>query len=443
MQYCKRCLYPENHPLNIAFDEEGVCSGCRVHEEKDALDWNDRGKKLKNIFEHFRSESRQHYDCIIPVSGAKDSYFIVHTVKNVYGMKPLLVTYNKQYNTELGIRNLAYLRTLFDCDILTLTVDPATAKKITRVTMVKMGSLYWHCLAGQTVFPVQIAVRFKIPLIVWGVHQGCDQVGMFSHLDEVEMTRKYRKEHDLMGYEAEDLVDPSLGLPAKDVRSFVYPDDKEIERVGVRGIYLGNYIRWDSKAQHEAMIRLYGYETTAQERTFDTYNDVDCYHYSDLHDYIKFLKYGYGKVADHASREIRLRRLTREEGIDLVKTYQNREPKTLKLFLDWIGITEKGFYYFINQRRDARIWEKDERSRWHLKDSIIYHRDDPNVEKVRLPKKEDCHFQLTPLKKLRSAEEKYILIGRGFVDQSRSSQKPPAAEFNETEPMDALKEIKR
>ncbi|MBU0758597.1 MAG: N-acetyl sugar amidotransferase, partial [Nanoarchaeota archaeon] len=372
MRYCKRCLYPENHPLNITFDEEGICSGCRVHEEKDELDWKKRAELLKGIFEKYRNKSQDNYDCIIPVSGARDSYFIVHIVKNVYKMNPLLVTYNKHYNTEIGIRNLAYLRTIFDCDMLNLTINPETVKKITRQTLRLMGSMYWHCIAGQTVFPVQIGVRMKIPLIVWGAHQGCDQVGMFSHLDEVEMTRKYRKEHDLMGFEAEDLIDENFYVYKKDVRQFMYPHDKEIEKVGVRGIYLSNYIRWDTKKQHEDMIRLYGCETFTQERTFDTYNDVDCHHYSDLHDYVKFLKWGYGKVTDHACREIRLKRLTREEGINLVKKYQDLKPQKLKLFLDWLGITERDFYYFINQFRNPRIWEKNKKG-WVLKDSVTLH----------------------------------------------------------------------
>src|SRR5687768_16244049 len=195
MRYCKRCLYPENHPLYITFDKEGICSGCRVHEEKDILDWAPRFQKLKDILLGYQSKSGNNYDCIVPVSGARDSYFIVHTLTKVYGLNPLLVTYNKHYNTRVGIRNFSYLKTIFDCDALTQTCDPEKLKRITRYTLEKMGSMYWHCLAGQTVFPVQIAVRLKIPLIVWGAHQGVDQVGMFSHTDEVEMTRKYRKEH--------------------------------------------------------------------------------------------------------------------------------------------------------------------------------------------------------------------------------------------------------
>ena len=419
MNYCTRCVYPANHPLNITFNQQGVCSGCLIHEEKDKLNWDERAQKLKNILEKYKNKSHENYDCIIPVSGARDSYFIVHTIKNVYGLKPLLVTYNKQYNTEIGIRNLAYLRTIFDCDILTLTLNPDTVKKITRATLRAMGSMYWHCLAGQSVFPVQVAVRFKIPLIIWGAHQGCDQVGMFSHLDEVEMTRKYRKEHDLMGYEAEDLILESMNLSEDDLKPLMYPHDKEIEQVGVRGIYLSNYLRWDSKEQHELMIEKYGYETALQTRTFDTYNDVDCFHYSDIHDYIKFCKLGYGKVTDHVAREIRLHRLTREQGIKHIKDYQTQEPKTLKLFLNWLGITKRGFQYLIDQHRDPRIWQKNEDGTWQLKDSILNHINDPGIDSVRLPLTEtECQFEITKPKKRGPEKQEYTLIGRGFVDNN-------------------------
>lgn len=418
MKYCSRCLYPENHPLNITFDEKGICSGCRVHEEKDSLNWEERGKILEKILNNFKNKSGRNYDCIIPVSGARDSYFIVHTLKNIYKMHPLLVNYNNHYNTKLGIRNLAYLKTLFGCDLVTSTVSPQSVKKITRMTLKKNASMYWHCLAGQTVFPVQVAVKFKIPLIVWGVHQGCDQVGMFSHLDEVEMTRKYRKDHDIMGYEAEDLVSKSEGLTCEDVRPFKYPHDKEIERVGVRGIYLGNYIRWDSKKQHESMIKLYGYETVEQRRTFDTYNDVDSFHYSDLHDYIKFLKWGYGKVTDHACREIRLKRLTREEGIGLVKKYQQMppDPGRLALFLKWLEMDKKELFELIDARRDPRVWQKKDDGQWHLSDSVENHAKDPGVDEARLEKKEGCDFIVTPSRDPRSVENEYVLIGRGWVE---------------------------
>ena len=417
MKYCRRCLYPANHPLHITYDKDGVCSGCRVHEEKDALDWTERKEKLRALLNQFRTKTRAAHDCIIPVNGARDSYFIVHLVKNVFNMHPLLVTYNKQYNTQTGIRNLAYLRTIFGCDIMTMTVSPERAKRITRESLQKKGSMYWHCLAGQTVFPVQIAVKFRIPLIVWGAHQGIDQVGMFSHLDEVEMTRKYRKEHDLMCLEAEDLVREAKDLTPGDMEQFSYPHDKEIEAVGVRGIYLNNYIRWDTKAQHELMIKMYGYETLAQQRTFDTYNDVDCFHYSGVHDFIKSLKWGYGKATDHACREIRLKRMTREEGIEMVRRYQNVTPNDLPLFLGWIGMNKREFWDCINRHRDPAVWYQDDGGEWRLKDSILNHQFDEGVQEVRLGKKESCEFIVTPAKDTRAIEDNYVLMGRGWVDR--------------------------
>jgi N-acetyl sugar amidotransferase len=419
MKVCSRCLYTELHPLNITFDDDGVCSGCRVHEEKDSLEWNKRAEKLKSILHSYRNTSGNNYDCIVPVSGARDSYFIVHTLKKVYGMNPLLVTYNKHYNTDVGIRNLANLRIKLNCDIMTLTVNPETVKKITRATLRRLGSIYWHCLAGQTVYPVQMAVKFKIPLIVWGAHQGIDQVGMFSHTDEIEMTRKYRKEHDLMGLEAEDLVDAFDGIQEQDIRPYQYPHDVEIERVGVRGIYLNNYIRWDTKAQHESMMKLYDYESAPQTRTFDTYNDVDCFNYSDVHDWIKYIKHGYGKATDHACREIRLKRLTREGAVKLVKEYQCNKPENLEQFLEWLGISQNAFTFLVDQHRNPSIWKRNDAWQWELRQPDLedINPDKTMLEKTRLPKIENCEFIRTENKRPGYTDNQYILIGKGVYTE--------------------------
>jgi len=195
---CRRCLYTTDHALGLTIDADGICSGCRIHEEKDRLDFDARWANLLELVKPYRSTSGTSYDCIVPVTGAHDSHWIVHLVKERLGLNPLLVTYNKYFNTPLGIRNLANLRIRFDCDILIQNVNPQSVKQITRTTLRQLGSIYWPCLAGQTVFPVQTAVRYQIPLIVWGAHQGLEQVGMFSHEHEVEMTRRYRKDHDLI-----------------------------------------------------------------------------------------------------------------------------------------------------------------------------------------------------------------------------------------------------
>lgn len=386
-----------------------------VHEEKDCLDWGERAARLRTILDAYRNRSGNNYDCVVPVSGARDSHFIVHTLKHVYGMNPLLVTYNKHYNSDVGIRNLANLRIRFDSDIMTLTVSPETVKRITRATLRRLGSIYWHCLAGQTVFPVQVAVKFKIPLIVWGAHQGIDQVGMFSHLDEVEMTRKYRKEHDLMGLEAEDLINEFDGISETDIAQYIYPDNREIERVGVRGIYLNNFIRWDSRTQHERMIQQFDYEAAKQTRTFDTCNNIDCWNYADVHDYLKFVKHGYGVATDHACRDIRLRHMSREEGIAQARIYSTRQPKNLDTFLNWIGMTKNAFHYIVDQHRNPLIWRRNNQWEWEkCYDFLDGASSISGAAEIINADSRNREFPTTNVKRSSDPSNGYILIGKGL-----------------------------
>lgn len=346
-QNCKRCLYPSDHPLGIVIDQEGICSGCRIHEEKDYLDWDARWAELEQLISPYRTRDSRNYDCIVPVSGAGDSHFIVHTVVNQLKLKPLLVTYNRYYNTPIGIRNLANLRRQFDTDILMQNVNPKSVKAIIRTTLRKLGSFHWPAIAGQTVFPVQTAVKHNIPLIIWGAHQGLEQVGMFSHLHNVEMTRRYRKDHDLMGYEADDLLSIFDNLREEDIWQYRYPNWNDLNQVGVRGIYLGNYIRWDPLAQHHAMVKNFGYKSAPQNRTFDTFDNIDDWHYSDTHDWIKVLKHGYGKATDHACREIRHGRITKQAAEEAVKRYQSMPPQHADLLINWLNIDEDSINYIF------------------------------------------------------------------------------------------------
>ncbi len=412
MKFCKKCFYSEEHPLNITFNEKGICSGCQVHDEKNIINWEEKIEKLKKIIEPYKKSKRSINNCIIPVSGDKDSYFIVYVVKEILGMNPLLVTYNNHYNTKIGIRNLSFLKTIFGCNHFNLTVQPQKVKKITLSTLKNFGSMYWHCIAGQTVFPVQIACKFKIPLIFWGVHQGVDQVGMFSHHDEVEMTRKYRKEHDLMGFEAEDLMKIDYSLTDKDIEQFIYPNDQEIENVGVRGIYLNNYIRWDTKAQHELMIKNFNYETEKLERTFDCYNNVACFHYTGIHDYLKFLKHGYSLITDHVNREIRFNRISRKQGGELIAYYSTQKFNNLDIFLKWLSIGKKDFFNYIDKFINRKILFKKE-SEWHLKNEF--------KDKDIILKKKDVNEiisfnSFSKRSKIKDNKKNYTLLGRGWLE---------------------------
>jgi N-acetyl sugar amidotransferase len=407
IDFCKRCLYTTEHPLGLVLDEDGICSGCRIHEEKDTLDWANRWSKLEGLVADYRSKSGQ-YDCIIPVTGGQDSYFIVHLVKNVLKMNPLLVAYNKYFNTPLGIRNLSNLRIVFDCDILFQNVNPQSVRNITKTTLRSLGSIYWPILAGHSVFPVQTAVRYKVPLIIWGAHQGVEQVGMFSHEHEVEMTRRYRKDHDLMGHEADDLLSVFDTLSEEDVWQYRYPSNSDLNDVGVRGIYLGNYVRWDPKAQHELMIKLYNYKTSAFSRTFDTYDFVDCYNYMNLHDQLKLYKCGYSKVTDHACREIRHGRLSREEAVGLVKFYERQPVEFRNMFADWLGVTDKSLTFLMDLQRNPKYWNNTAPLEWKyngLSSRIDGAASNSLPAEAAFEENSSMNYD---------REEKYIVFGRGL-----------------------------
>jgi len=404
---CTRCLYTTSHALGLTIDAEGVCSGCRIHEEKDRLDFGDRWQKLVELVKPYRATSGTTYDCIVPVTGGHDSHWIVHVVKERLGLNPLLVTYNKYFNTPLGIRNLANLRIRFDCDILIQNVSPLSVKKITKTTLRQFGSIYWPCLAGQTVFPVQTAVRYQVPLIIWGAHQGLEQVGMFSHEHEVEMTRRYRKDHDLMGHEADDLLSIFDTLTEEHVWQYRYPDDADLNAVGVRGIYLGNYVRWDPKAQHEQMVATYGYKGARFARTFDTYDYVDCFNYMDIHDHLKLAKHGYAKVTDHACREIRHGRLSRDEGLALVRAYEDQPLRYLDTFLEWLDIDRSGLNFIVNAHRSPDVWQESKPGRW-IRRAVPAASDlDTASIETRLKFHADSTLDQT-------GDGKYITIGKGF-----------------------------
>jgi hypothetical protein len=299
-----------------------------------------------------------------------------------------------------------------------LTVSPDIAKKVTKIAMHKLGDMYWHVLAGSQTFPVQVATKFKIPLVIWGVNGWLDQVGMFSHYDRVEMTNKVRKEHVLRTMDVDELFDGEEQLSWKDKQPFTYPSDAQLEKSRVRGIYLGNFIRWDAQKQSEEMIEKYGYEAMEQPRTFNNYESIYCWNNAGTHDYVKFLKFGYGKATDHATRDIRLKRLSREEGIGLAEKFDAEVPDvSLLLFLEWIDMTKEEFYKTIEVFRDPLVWKKTKNGEYIRIDNIANHISDSNVGNARLKINDPKKYFHSVLLEMEDENQGYILMGRGYIDE--------------------------
>jgi N-acetyl sugar amidotransferase len=363
---CKRCLYRNDHPLGLILDSEGICSGCRVHEEKDFLDWNLKFNKLKKLVDSYKLKLTNNYDCIVPVSGGQDSFFIVHTVIHKLGLNPLLVNFNRNFNSSIGIKNLAILRTSFPADFRQFTINPIIARKVVRTSLANLGTVNWLSIAGQTSLPVRLASELGIPLIIWGAHQGVEQVGMFSHTDEVEMTSRYRREHDLMGVDETDIFkfDPDFG--PGDICSLTYPNDESLRTNGTKGIYLSNYLRWDPVSQHEFVVKEYGYLGRKSNRTYYNFDNPDCPVYLGFQDYLKMRHLGYGKVTDQLVRDIRHKRIEKESALEIENQYLRNTPEGLKEFTKWLGISIKnlepmllGHAKNFSQQILSEDWKRD------------------------------------------------------------------------------------
>lgn len=403
MEYCKRCVYPANTQPEILFDEEGVCSGCRVLERRSEINWEERREILDELLDEYEQIAREQgssYDCIIPVSGGKDSHYQVHLISEVYDLNPLLVAYNHSFNSRIGLRNLRNMVEKTGCDIIRYTSNPQTVRKLTQYMLRKTGDVTWHYHSGIMTFPIQTAVRYNIPLIVWGEEAKRYKMGMFNADDMVEFTEKVRQEHDMRGITPEKILDDpeaeKWGIDRSDLGPFEYPSNEEIEEVGVRGIYLDNFMPWDSHKQTQEVIDTYDFATYPlgahhSGRTFLNYSEIDDAA-NGMHDYLRYLKFGYGRATDHAVREIRHGRMTREEGIRMVEEYDHRTPNDMGFFLDFLDMTEEELEASIEDMRDRDIWEQDEDGEWYMNDSVSNHIDDEGVEAARPDIETDDHW---------------------------------------------------
>jgi len=372
-------VYPAISATPLTFDENGVCSGCRTHDQKKKVDWQQRWQWLKELTDEYRSQNN--YDIVIPVSGGKDSYFQTHIAVKELGLKPLLVTYHGNNYLPEGEYNLYRMREVFDCDHIIVRPGVDTLIKMNRIGFKLQGDMNWHGHCGIFTVPIQVAVRYKVPLILWGEHGFMDLGGMYSYNDMVEFTAKFRLEHALRGYDWYDFTDEGLkklgqpdlqeGLIAKDLLWAQYPSDEEIDELEVRGIYLSNFVNWEANEHSKLVMDNYGWKPAQQsfERTYRTISNLDDMHENGIHDYLKFIKFGYGRGSDHACKDIRAGVMTREQGIEMVRKYDHVKPRRdLERWLEYVGMTEDEFDTICDTFRDPRVWHLDN-GQW-VKDNI-------------------------------------------------------------------------
>ncbi|WP_142784478.1 N-acetyl sugar amidotransferase [Changchengzhania lutea] len=369
VKYCKRCLFPETKP-DLHFNEEGVCSACIAAEAKDVgIDWEQRKKDFFTIIDHFKLNNDEiGYDCLVPVSGGKDSTYQAYFMKEVCGMNPLCVCFETTMVTEVGHQNLDNISKM-GIDVIHFKKNHKAYKAMVKEGFIRVGDEMWPNHIGIFTIPINIAVKFKIPLIIWGENSQQEYGGPLESIENNKLTRRWLEEFGgLLGNRIQDMIGVE-GLTAKELTPYFYPSEEELEKVGVTSLFLGHYFFWDARKQLK-IVKQHGFKVKEDgpvEGTYTDYENID-EQLCSLHDYLKFVKYGFGRATDHANIDIRNKRLTREEAKNLVNQYDGKYPKiAIQAFQEYSGMSKQEIDAVIDsytnpvlfKMNDDGVFEKD------------------------------------------------------------------------------------
>lgn len=361
IKYCQKCIMPNTKP-DLSFDKKGICNACRNFKKRKKTDWAARKKELMKILAKYRSKDGKNYDCVIPVSGGKDSHFQTITMLKM-GMNPLCVTSTTDKLSEIGRRNIENLKSL-GVDYIEISDNTTIRRKINRLGLRQIGDISWPEHVSIFTFPIHIAVKFNIPLLIWGENPQDEYGGPAGAVKDNILTRRWLEEFGgMLGLRVSDLLDQE-GIEERNLILYRYPENKELARIGVTGLFLGHYIPWDG--YHNALVAQgYGFNTYHKtiEGSLVNYENLDNYQ-TGIHDYFKFLKFGFGRATDLACMHIRRGRLTREEGLELVKKLDGKYPWTyleypLEKILDDIEITLDEFMKICDRFTNKKLFLSD------------------------------------------------------------------------------------
>lgn len=323
IKYCTHCLMPETKP-DLPMDAEGVCGACRNYESRKEIDWKQRKQELLTVLERFRSRDGSNYDCIVPVSGGKDSTTQVIRMLEL-GMNPLCVTATTDHLSEIGRRNIENLKRQ-GVDYIEVSMNPVVRRRVNRLALTQVGDISWPEHAGIFTIPVRMAAQLQVPLLVWGENSQNEYGGPAADAQNNVLTRRWLEEFGgLLGLRVSDIIGQE-GIEEKHLIQYTYPSDVVLERVGVTGIFLGYYLPWDGY-NNALFSQAHGCESYHKtvEGSLVNYENLDNVQ-TGIHDYFKFLKFGFGRATDLACMHIRRGRLTREDGLKLAKMHDGKFP---------------------------------------------------------------------------------------------------------------------
>lgn len=361
LRYCTRCIMPDTKP-DLYLDEEGICNACRSYERRHRVDWNSRLLELSQILDRYRQSNGSNWDCIIPVSGGKDStYQVVKMLQ--FGLNPLCVTATTCDISSIGRKNIENVKRL-GVDYIEVSPNPLVRAKLNRIGLMQVGDISWPEHVGIFTIPVRVATQFNVPLIIWGENSQNEYGGPAVAAENNVLTRRWLEEFGgLLGLRVSDLIEIE-GFSPRQLLPYTYPSDAELARVGVTGLFLGYYLPWDGLG-NALIAQAHGFTTYNKtvEGSMVNYENLDN-HQTGIHDYFKFLKFGFGRATDLACLHIRRGRLTREDGLDIVQRLDGKFPweylgKSLQDILMPLDLSVDDFVRICDKFTNKKIFKRD------------------------------------------------------------------------------------
>jgi N-acetyl sugar amidotransferase len=384
VRYCKKCVMsnqrPATHPELTkrtsgdtpisAFGEDGICDACRYYETKQHIDWDARGKELEAICHKYRKNDGS-YDVIVPGSGGKDSIFVSHMLKEKYGLNPLIVTWAPHSYTDIGRYNLEAWQKCGHDHVL-FTPNPVVHAKLTKLAFTNLVNPFQPFIIGQKICGIQMAKKFGIEFVMYGENQAEAHNDLEKTktplMDPVHYTcNSYDEPMYIGGVELRDLEKHGIGMC--DLQSYLPLLREEVDKSGLEVHFMSYYTNWSPQRSYYYVKDCSGFKSNPTGRSEGTYtkfssldDKIDGQHY-----FTSLIKFGQGRAMNDACRDIRDGIITREEGVQLVKKFDQEKPSNhFQFFLDYIGVSEEEYWEVINEARSPHLW-KFEDGEWQLR----------------------------------------------------------------------------
>jgi N-acetyl sugar amidotransferase len=368
---CVKCGLPETYET-IEFDSSGVCNVCSQFTFKnEVVDWDSRKRQLDELIEQHRG--KYEYDCVVPFSGGKDSTFALYYLVKEYKVKPLVVQFNHGFMRPTLLKNNERTFKKLGVDVVSFTPNWHVVKRVMLEALIRKGDFCWHCHTGIFSYPMHIAIKYQTPLVFWGEPSSDYTAYYDTRDDEIEEVDEVRFNRFVnLGITAEDMkgmIEKDFQFDPRDLAPFTYPALRDLKKLKYRSVCLGSYIPWNPREQAQLIMKELGWqgdEVEGMPPDLYPYEKIECF-MQGVRDYIKFLKRGYGRVAQMTALDVRYGRMTTEEAAKYAAEYDGKRPASLEAFLEYVGLSEEEFNRIVEKTAVAPYKPDFQTIKWAAK----------------------------------------------------------------------------